>query len=565
MTFVWPWMLLSLLPVLATAAWVLLRPRRLHVSVGSIRLWSEAMASLSATGRPRRNQIVLSWLLILIGSLLAVGGLARPQWHATESLRRIALVISPTAEFAGDSGEELFSTIDFFLDRLGRHDQVHLVLPTAVNGTSNWLEPGQAKTVVRQVGLLPARFDEMTFPPDRDADQTVAIIPAVRRQLSFQADGVIDVPTSLPAVTIYRLNVYARTDGRAHAFSTLLNNTAETQAVELVWVVDGVAGPPERLLIPANESKGATHTARARQSVMLMITKPFGLADLMRAMAVYREGERIRVAMVGQDSPAVRRYIDADDRVDLSADRSTADVVIAVGATVRPDEAAIMINPPVEAYPRRSERSDVVFSEVALSDSDLLAGVSFPGVGVGRISLLEAEGVMALAALAGEPILLADPGGSARRVSRRRVIVPFDINPVNTNWTLTPSFAIFMANAVRWTTERPDAHGWFETVSPAELGSQLLLEPVELANGQTSWGGSLIRPGMYRTDANALVAVSLMGLRGGRPVGSPQEQVNAVRLCEPSFGDVGRELWAFLVASSLACWLTGWLVAAKKD
>jgi hypothetical protein len=272
--------------------------------------------------------------------------------------------------------------------------------------------------------------------------------------------------------------------------------------------------------------------------------------------------------MVGRDSPALQRYILADDGVDLVADRKDADVVIMVDVIPGPFEAGIMISPPVSGA---GELTDVMLGEAALlSDSPVMAGVDLTGVGVRVVDVpVPADGSVALATIESQPILLAyQNAATPSRPSRNGVIIPFDIRPENTNWTLTPSFAIFMANAVRWAADQPEAGGGFETYTPIQLRGeqQPVFEWVEGSGVTVMWTFRSVSPGLYRhRDSGEMVAVSLIGLHGGQPTRSVAEQINAIELCEPSYRDAGRELWPAAAVAGLVFLLTGWLVAAKKD
>ena len=568
MTFSWPWMLLSMPLVAAAAVWVLLRPHRMHVTVGSIRLWKEAAASLASGGRSRRRRIILSWLLILIGSLLAAVALARPVRHTTQRMRRIALIVSPTAEFAGDGGMALFGAVDGLLGRLGPGDRVRLVFPSVAGGPTDWLRPSHAAVAVRDIGLLPGRFEEVTIPTSGEADQTLAVIPAGRGDGAISADAVIEAPTSLPPVTIARLAAHVGADGQVQTFASLRNHASNPQTAELTWTIDGSPeGQPQTIVIPADATAGVVHRSPLMRSIGVRISSPGGLADLTGGVVSYRAVQRIRVATVGRNSPAVQRYIQADEEIELVADRKQADTVIAVGAFVDTDEAAVLIDPPPDgAYVTDGELSDVLLREAAVvGDSAILNGVDLADVGVRHINLLKADGSVSLVTIDSQPVLFAERAVSMGTPTQNRVVVPFDISPANTNWALSPSFAVFMANAVRWTADRVETGSRFETVAPLQLGAAPSLEAVDLIGGDVAWGGAFARLGVYRREDGDHVAVSLLGLRGGKPSRSVAEQVDAIELCEPSFADVGLDLWPAAVVAALACWLTGWFVAAGKD
>ena len=564
MTFTWPWMLLSIPLILAAAVWVLVRPRRMHVTVGSTRLWSEALASLSATGRPRRNRIVLSWIFILLGCLLLATALARPARHTTRLIRRIELIVSPTAEFAMESWE-WGEAVRHVLRRLDRRDRVRLTFPSAMGGEAEWLSPPEVAAVVKRTALIPGRFEDMTFPAIGDVDQTLAIIPAGQDGGAVDADIVIEVPTSLPSVTIDRLTAAFGPDRTVQTFLTLRNNYPLATTVELTWMADGSV---ESLVVPGDGTKSLLHSSDRTEYVGVCIDREKApRPELVGAFLVYREMPTIRVALTGRSSPAIQRYIQADDNVELVADPEGSDVVIAVGGA-SDHRGSILIDPPSEGpFAIVGALSDVPLGEVAaMNDSSILAGVDWGDVGVRRVNLLRAGG-MPLASHGSNPILFADMSPMRGPQRRDRIVIPFNISPENTNWTLTPSFAIFMANAVRWAAGRPESRSHFETQTPLQMECDpSSLKEVERLRRGFGWGPRYVSPGLYRrSDNGELVAVSLVGLHGKWPGRSVGNQLKEAELCDPSYRDEGTELWGLASLAGLVCLLTGWFVAGRLD
>ncbi|HDZ43159.1 MAG TPA: hypothetical protein ENH80_04375, partial [Phycisphaerae bacterium] len=233
MTLHWPWMLLTLPIVAAVAIWALLRPDRPRVLVGSLSLWREALASLDAAGRRRARRVSLAWLCVLVGSVLAAAALARPAHHATRPLRHVSLIVTPSAELAGDGAAKLRGAVSAFLGRLGPDDRVQIVLPAALGGAGEWLTVARAREQISDLKPLPARWDELTVPKSSaDAHLRVAFVPAGAMTDTLSADAIVEVPVSLPPVTIDRLAA-AGSDGQLQVFTSLRNHTLSPQTVSL--------------------------------------------------------------------------------------------------------------------------------------------------------------------------------------------------------------------------------------------------------------------------------------------------------------------------------------------
>ena len=168
-----------------------------------------------------------------------------------------------------------------------------------------------------------------------------------------------------------------------------------------------------------------------------------------------------------------------------------------------------------------------------------------------------------MVAVDGQTIIWRSADGPLGSQAERRVVVDFDLAADNTNWTLAESFVIFMANAVRWLLP-PGPQGGYDALTPVEAGD---LAGWEMLVGRPRADGSkrLAWPGLYEGPDGQVVAVSVTGLSGHNSGESVVEQISTIPLSEPSYEDVGRQLWPVGALLGLACWLAAWALQARMD
>ena len=149
MTLIWPWSLAGLGVVAAVAAWALLRPARQLVSVGSLLLWKQAIDAMDRSKRRRSRKAGAAWVCLLAGAVVAVAAMARPEYHASVRIRRVALSIYPAAELAGQDGAQtLRKAVGQLLNRLDGDDQVQILLPVPLEATEQWVAVSQVREIV---------------------------------------------------------------------------------------------------------------------------------------------------------------------------------------------------------------------------------------------------------------------------------------------------------------------------------------------------------------------------------------------------------------------------------
>ena len=100
-----------------------------------------------------------------VGSLAAMGAIARPVWLAERSRRTVAVILAPCAELANPPGpESLRQAASGLLRRLDTADRVHLALPARLGGALPAMSRDEA--LDRIAGLRPpaAKATSLSLP-----------------------------------------------------------------------------------------------------------------------------------------------------------------------------------------------------------------------------------------------------------------------------------------------------------------------------------------------------------------------------------------------------------------
>lgn len=580
MTFTWPWMLVALAPVVAAACWALWRPAKRITTVPAISLWREALASLARDRQHRRRRVRAAWLCLLCGAVAVVAAMARPKVQTARPRRHVAVAVYPSAELAGDDGETLHEAADLLLARLSPTDRVQLVLPDVLGGRSEWLSPAQAGRRIDELPILPARADELSVDiPLADEGPTIVLAPA---GLGLSGGGnvsLIELPTSLPAVTVEKVGAAELPDGSLQVFVALRNHTDRSADVTVrAEVLDAecrrLADGAQTVTVPPGERAAATQTLAAAGEVVLVALT--GLADEVPmdfACLVRRSATTRKVAMVGEDNPLVRRYIASDESLVLVGDVAEADIVIASGMAASGGKPALIFG----AAAVRPFRDDVTMLQHALlgdahvaADHPVMAGVDLTGVAVRRLPTWRGAGpslwAKVLAGVDGGAFIVVDEADRRGQAIGRGMYVLPDISPSNTNWTTLESFVIFMANAVRWLAMDDDAAtGTYACRAPIDAGRPVDWRPIGVARrGDSGDTGPLLPPGVYADADGTPHALSLVGLRASSPAVPVEQAVDAAQLGEAVSEGFSLEIWPILAALGAALWLVGWTLRVVR-
>jgi len=562
MTFQFPWFLLGLVAVAAAAAWALFRPGRNVVVVSSLSLWRQALEALGRSARRRARRVTLAWLLLLAGALAAVLAAAGPEYRGRTSYRRLAVAVVASAELAGEGGPAaLREAIGGLFDRLGADDKVQLVLPAPLGGPTGWLSLAEAREKLRRIEPLAAPAGDIRLPEaDAAASHTYVFAPAGAGLAGGAEVSVVELPTSLPPVTIDAMGATLLPGGRAAIFVALRNQTGEARQVRLtigLMEAGGVA-LQERVSIGPGQRLSLSRQTDSDAGIFAIVEpeggQPAGFGG--EANLARRTIEVRKVLLAGRDEPLLRRFVAVHPGLAATGDEREADIVIANGVDPPAGKAALVIDPPTSppGWRRGELREAIVLEKLSIAPDPIMAGVELAGVAIRRVRPWGPVAASWQGALArdeaGAFILKGDESERARRV-----YVAFDFAEPNTNFgTVVPDFVIFLANVVEYLA--PGSISEVSFVSHTPLQADPSWQPVGPSDSQPK--GTLLRPGIYRDAAGQLHAVSLTGLRAGRPSVPPAQAVANLPLGEPQYADKPVQLWPVLAAAAGACWLLGW-------
>ena len=563
MSLLWPWALVSLIPVAAAAAVALRRPLHSIVWVGSLRLWEQALASLGPAAARRARTVSAAWVLLLAGAA-ALGALAmaRPVWLAGTPARRIAVAVYPSAELAGQTPGNFAGML---LRRLDADDRVQLILPAVMGGAGEFLTPDEAARRVANLRRLPAAGEDLAIPAGGDAQHLYRFAPATLRLTDGPRETTIALPASPGDVTIDAFAVAplaaapatAPADAApAQVLVAVRNHTGREKRGQVRVFADGDRPVTLNYALPPGGRKALIAELPAADHYRAALAGESGPGAA--AFVVARRRRAAEVAMIGRDDPLLRRFVAISPDLRLAADPAKADAVIAVGTHAPAAVPALVIDPPT---PPPGWKPGRVLTKFSLRDANLmgnhplLAHTDLSAVVVRRAAgwlPAAAPPHDVIAAIDADAIVLAER-------SPPRVYLAFDTAVANTNFATGESFVIFLANAFKHLIPAGRAGLTYESVAPIRAAASGDWKP--LAPGPR--GGPLPPPGLYRDAAGAVHAGSLTGLRSARPDADPARRVAEVELPPPQSTGEGVELWPVLLLAAAGLWLAGWAARAR--
>lgn len=572
MTLSNPLWLLALAVVAAAAAWALWRPSRQVVDVGSLALWQEALQSLGRAPRRRTRRVTASWLLLLLGAASAALALAGPTLNVTAPARHIALAAWPAAELADDAAaHELHAAADALLRRLAPADRVQLLRPALAGGATAWLAPADAAAEFARTPILPIPAGQLVLPPaDAQAQQLVRLVPAGLQLPAGPGAVDVELPAALPPITLPEFGAAALPGGRVQFFAATTNNTAQPWSGELVirtlepntpdtWRTAAVP-----LTVPPGGRASVVRDLPA--SAAIAATPSGGASPLAGAYLVRRDAARRKIALVGPDEPTLRRFVAADESLQLVASPAAADLVIANLAAVPADRPALVIDPPRPPPPWQAGaalQSVTLAAAAAAADDPVMKGVALEGIAVRRLQPWSAE------TAATEKVLASLPRGAVllrtdAADGPRRVYVAFELSSDNTNLAVSESLVVLLANAVRWLAPAARSRTEYLSLKAQDCIAAGNWRPVPLASPRPLRPAApLPWPGIYRDQAGTLQAVALRGLQSGQPAVPPAQAVAAIHLPAPRPSTAAIELWFYLLAMAILLWITGWMLRVR--
>jgi len=578
MGLTWPVSLLGLIAVAGVAAWALLRPARQHAVVGSLSLWREALAALDRPARRTARRITAGWLLLLAGAAAGVVALARPVWRSRLAARRVSVVVHGGAELGGRGRGELEKALDALVDRFdARQDRLQAVAPTLLGGAAEYASVGRGRTLLRDSTSRWVPAGEMTIPPpDPRSAHVYRFIPAGLNVQTGPDSTAIELPTDLPPVTIDAIGGAMVDANRAELFVALRHDGPTRWSGRLhVRGLRGSAGPGGWQELDSVgvevEPRSVLRVARRlpASAAMAVSLTDGGSGQLGAAYLARTDARRRKAATIGADEPLLRRFIEADATLEHVAAVDEADLVIANRPTAaqRPpaDMPALLIDPAIDppGWRRGGEvRSAVLSAADVAADDPVMRHVDLASVAVRRMRPWVPAGRAAqkvLVSLGGDGLILRNlPGGAGPQA--RRVHVAFELGGDNTNLAMSEAFVVFLANAVRWLAPGGAGEATYLYQTPRQALDAAGWRRLAGAAAPT---GPVPAPGVFRDETGAVRAVSLVGLRRGRPKRPALEAVAAAPLPAPA--PLGRttELWPVAAVAAIGLWLGGWVLRIR--
>ncbi|MDP6544463.1 MAG: BatA domain-containing protein [Phycisphaerae bacterium] len=576
MTFVWPWTFLVVAPVAVAALLALFRPRRNLVVVASLSLWEEAISSTASSTHRKSRRINLAWLLLLAGAIAVVLAGSRPVYHSSGPVRTVAIVLHPSAELGRDGSAEMRLAGERLLGRFDSGDRLQLLLPEILGGPTEWMSPREARGLLAGLSHLPVSASELRGGhAASDARHVYHLAVSSLDIATGPSVSRIDIPAHLPGVTIDAVGAERTAPDKLQVFAALRNHSDRAAAVRLT-VSDALdaAGNAVILDVTIPPKARRSFAAALPPAEALSVTVRSGDDRVAMAYLVRVKATARRVSIIGRDDPYLRRMIKVDPTLQLVADRSAAEIVIANGVSAPPGKAALVIAPPSPPPPWRLAEEDV--TSVMLADADITGDDPIMrGVDLGAAAIrsvrpwvrgdVPGEGVLVGYKGAVLAVRTADDAGAA---APRRVYVAFDLSENNCTLVRSDAYVVFMANVMRYLAPGASAGERYEYRTPLQAGANPAWKPIvrdETFDPAALESAGLTAPGIFRDAGGKLHAVSLVALRSAPVSIPPGQSVAAAPLPHGQPLTQGMELWSILLAAAGALWLAGWSAAALRD
>ncbi|MCP4375026.1 MAG: hypothetical protein GY794_02425 [bacterium] len=576
MTFVWPWTFLALVPVAVVALLALFRPRRNLVIVSSFSLWQEAISSATSTSQRKSRRWDIIWLLLLLGAIAVVLAGSRPVHHSASPVRSVAIVLHPSAELGRDGMREMHLAGQRLLERFDSGDRVQMLLPEILAGPAAWMSPAEARGMLEGLSHLPVSTTELRDGHPTGRPQHVYhLAPSSCKIATGVSITRIDIPTSLPAVTIDALGAERIATDKLQVFVALRNNS-EHSADAKVRLTDAMNTASQAAV------RNVTLPAKGRQSITLTIppvdamglTVGSGEQQVARAYLLREKTPSRSVAIIGRDDPYLRRMIKVDPTLRIVTDRAIADIIIANGVSPPPGKTALVIASP-QAPPGWTSTAGELTS-VMLADSDITAddpimrGVDFSSTAIRRVRPWVRGDLGGGGGVVGYKgnFLVVRSADNAISTTPRRVYLAFDLSENNCTLVRSDAYVVFLANVMRFLSPGASVAEKYEYRTPLQTGVNPEWTPIihdETFTTSVLKAAGLTAPGIFRDAAGKLHAVSLTALRQAPAETPPAKCVAEAPLPEAQPMRQGTPLWPVLLAMGGVIWLLAWFMAAVRD
>ncbi|MCK5114908.1 MAG: BatA domain-containing protein [Phycisphaerae bacterium] len=327
------------------------------------------------------------------------------------------------------------------------------------------------------------------------------------------AKDITTTPAKLQPITLDAFAAEMLPSGQVEIFVSLRNNTGEPQkaAVKLEAVPNPAT--PERDITIAPNTTGAFIERIPTASIIELTFGRAGSKNPTKSQLVQRSQREAKVAVVGPLSGLLRRYVSADDILQLTPNPKDADVLIANGLAIPANwtKPALSINPPkpLPGWRRGETMQNVVLISAHGAAGPILKNVDLSAVAIRKLTPwipIDNPTQIIVARLGADAIILRNDPAAGNTPSPRQVYIAFDCSAENTNLPLTQQYVVLMGNIFRW-------------LVPANTGQTI-----------------------YERPANENFAADTSS--------------NFIKKIEQPREDF--QLWGYLTAVAILLWLTGW-------
>ena len=297
----------------------------------------------------------------------------------------------------------------------------------------------------------------------------------------------------VPPVTLDAFAAELTSNGQVEVFVSLQNNTNEQQKVSAkLSAVPDTAGIDHSLTIAPNTAASFIERIPAVSAIELTFDSAGRTADkkTSKSKLEQRTWRCAKVAVIGPLSALLRRYIDADDILELTPNPNDADVLVTNGVGIPENwtKPVLSINPPSPPTGWRGGETlqNVLLTSAHGADGPILKNVNLSGIAVRNLTpwVLEDNPRQIIVARIGtDAIILRNDPASSNTPLPPRVYIAFDCSEENTNLPFTQQYVVLMGNIFRWIIPKTSGKTIYEQheTEPriVEISSNVLKPPRE--------------------------------------------------------------------------------------
>ena len=586
MDFISPGWLFGIAPIVAVALWTIFKPARQRVVVPSLSLWQQALELAGVQSTSKTRKINLPWILFLLGAVCMLLALIKPQFASSKPSRKVAIILCASAENSTPAGlADLRKSARKLLNRLSPVDQVKLILTSDPPGEhAEFLSPMQAADQLARLAPVPVKLRDINWLSVPQDTQQVFVISAGSKLLANNQTQIFTA-ANLPALTISQASVSDLTETTQALFARLANNSA-SPVVARVSLRKLMTASPVRWeeITPAFEveiapGKSASLVRKFQAPYAKAIAIQVAPADLAdskspaRVSFVRAKTDQIAVAIIGQDQPFLRKYIQADDRLSLISDPALADVIFANREDVPvqfPLKPALLIATPKAGpgWALSGKFENVPGDQVTLIDDPVTKNLSFKRAAFRNLTAAipgDFPTGKAVATYNKQAVICRSTPEKFAYDTRRWVYLGFGLDSSETNLPTSPEFVVLLSNCVDYLTanmKKASANRWVSRApgfADASTAKQISIFPRPKIT-------TFEKPGLFYSpgDPSSLDAVNLLEVEPFAPKSTVDSQILQAKLPEAKYQALPVELSWLFACVGLASWLFGWWLNLKR-